>query len=140
LIIYSNDAQLNHLYQSLSEIFGPDKVKLEKQPTTFLGMSIHYEEDHAISLKKNGFIQTVYERFQDDLGTAIEMYPHSGNGLKLPTQPALLKPLTDCQRQKYMELVGCLGYTTLTRSAIQAQLTYLQSRISTPCLGDWLRA
>ena len=39
-----------------------------------------------------------------------------------------------------MELVGCLGYATLTRSAIQAQLTYLQSRISTPCLGDWLRA
>ena len=140
LIIYSNDDQLNHLYQSLSEIFGPDKVKLEKQPTTFLGMSIHYEEDHAISIKQHGFIQSVSERFQDDLGTAIEMYPHSGNELKLPTQPALLKPLTDCQKQKYMELVGCLGYATLTRSAIQAQLTYLQSRISTPCLGDWLRA
>ena len=37
-------------------------------------------------------------------------------------------------------LSDVLGYATLTRSAIQAQLTYLQSRLANPCLDDWLRA
>ena len=39
-----------------------------------------------------------------------------------------------------MELVGCLGYAALTRASIQAQLTYLQSRIASPSIGDWSRA
>jgi|GEM_PF-3995627 len=140
LIIYSQRAQLEHLQHTLGTIFGEEKVKLETKPSTFLGMAIEYHKDKDISLNQNGYIQAIAQRFKNDLGDKLEIYPHSGDGLKLPTQESSQVPLNDVMRQKYMELIGCLGYATLTRSAIQAQLTYLQSRLANPCLGDWLRA
>jgi hypothetical protein len=44
LIVYSQDEQLQHLLSALQDIFGVDKVKLERQPSTFLGMSLDYHE------------------------------------------------------------------------------------------------
>jgi hypothetical protein len=140
LIVYSQDEQLQHLLSALQDIFGVDKVKLERQPSTFLGMSLDYHHDNAISVGQMGYIQSVCERFEKELGTRDEKYPHGPDGLKVPHLPSQSVPLTPVQRQAYMELVGCLGYAALTRASIQAQLTYLQSRIASPSIGDWSRA
>lgn len=72
------------------------------------------------------------------LGHGIETYPHLGDGLKLPQNSQNRQPLTEPEGQKYVELTGCLGYPTLTRSSLQSQLTYLQCRVSSPFLGGMI--
>ena len=77
-----------------------------------------YHHDNAISVGQMGYIQSVCERFEKELGTRDEKYPHGPDGLKVPHLPSQSVPLTPVQRQAYMELVGCLGYAALTRASI----------------------
>ena len=97
------------LFRSTLEVFGTPALYLsarlvDTRPRQYRSRR-RYHKDKDISLNQNGYIQAIAQRFKNDLGDKLEIFPHSGDGLKLPTNESLQVPLNDVMRQKYMELI-----------------------------------
>jgi hypothetical protein len=137
LITYDAEAGLEDLHAALVDTFGKDKVKLEKQPTTFLGLQVKYNADGSLALGQRGYILNLCERFSGFLSDRAEAYPHDSDTLAVTQDSRRAEPLSASMAKAYLTLVGSLGYCIHTYASIQASLTYLQSRSSCPCVGDW---
>ena len=67
---------------------------------TFLFVVDKYDAGLTYVKSKARIVADGSSQALNDLGDKLEMYPHSGDGLKLPTQESSQVPLNDVMRQK----------------------------------------